>query len=247
MRGTGETISESSKSARTRRRILGAAAEVLNHNGYSGTWLSDIAERAQIQAPALYYYFASREELIEEVGTPGHGAGADPRHRDAGPTAGGGRGQQAGPDLRGGRRAPRGGATTAPTTPRPPSGTGRSRRPTPRQLRPSSVAYGDVWRTLVDEARQTGELHPELDLTAAPDAVTRRAELGDGVVEPGATVVPETVISTAEAAAPGRAWMAPPGGGSGAGRSAGDGRFQSPQGQAGVRPSRRLRLALRPG
>lgn len=56
-----------SKSARTRQRILDAAAAVLSRNGYSGTKLSDIADVAQVQAPALYYYFASRDELIEEV------------------------------------------------------------------------------------------------------------------------------------------------------------------------------------
>ena len=35
--------------------------------GYAGTRLSDVAEYAEIQAPAIYYYFPSREDLIEEV------------------------------------------------------------------------------------------------------------------------------------------------------------------------------------
>lgn len=56
-----------SKSARTRARILDAAAHVLSAKGFAGTRLSDVAEHAEIQAPAIYYYFASREELIEEV------------------------------------------------------------------------------------------------------------------------------------------------------------------------------------
>jgi TetR/AcrR family transcriptional regulator, cholesterol catabolism regulator len=56
-----------SKSARTRNRILNAAAHVLSVKGYAGTRLSDVAEYAQLQAPAIYYYFASREDLIEEV------------------------------------------------------------------------------------------------------------------------------------------------------------------------------------
>lgn len=55
------------KSARTRARVLDAAAHVLSIKGYSGMRLSDVAEYAEIQAPAIYYYFASREELIEEV------------------------------------------------------------------------------------------------------------------------------------------------------------------------------------
>jgi AcrR family transcriptional regulator len=56
-----------SKSARTRRRILDAAAHVLSVKGYAGTRLSDVAEYAALQAPAIYYYFPSRDDLIEEV------------------------------------------------------------------------------------------------------------------------------------------------------------------------------------
>jgi AcrR family transcriptional regulator len=40
---------------------------VLSSKGYAGTRLSDVAEYAELQAPAIYYYFGSREELIEEV------------------------------------------------------------------------------------------------------------------------------------------------------------------------------------
>ena len=56
-----------SKSARTRVRILDAAAHVLSVKGYAGMRLSDVAEYAELQAPAIYYYFPSREDLIEEV------------------------------------------------------------------------------------------------------------------------------------------------------------------------------------
>jgi TetR/AcrR family transcriptional regulator, cholesterol catabolism regulator len=56
-----------SKSERTRSRILDAAAHVLSVKGFAGTRLTDVAEYAQLQAPAIYYYFASREDLIEEV------------------------------------------------------------------------------------------------------------------------------------------------------------------------------------
>lgn len=56
-----------SKSARTRVRILDAAAHVLSAQGYAGMRLSDVAEHADVQAPAIYYYFPSREDLIEEV------------------------------------------------------------------------------------------------------------------------------------------------------------------------------------
>lgn len=56
-----------SKSARTKSRILDAAAAVLCERGFAGTRLSDIAERAKCQPPAIYYYFDSREALIAEV------------------------------------------------------------------------------------------------------------------------------------------------------------------------------------
>ncbi|MGW5229871.1 TetR/AcrR family transcriptional regulator [Nocardia niigatensis] len=56
-----------SKATRTRARILDAAAFVLSRKGYGGTRLSDVAEQAGLQAPAIYYHFGSRDDLIEEV------------------------------------------------------------------------------------------------------------------------------------------------------------------------------------
>jgi len=55
------------KSERTRERILDAAAVAFRERGFAATRLSDIAERANLQAPSLYYHFGSKEELIEEV------------------------------------------------------------------------------------------------------------------------------------------------------------------------------------
>jgi AcrR family transcriptional regulator len=51
----------------TRERILRAAARTLATQGYARTHLSDIATAAGLRAPALYYYFPSREALIGEV------------------------------------------------------------------------------------------------------------------------------------------------------------------------------------
>jgi AcrR family transcriptional regulator len=56
-----------SKSAQTKARILDAAAHVLSVKGYAGLRLTDVADQAELQAPAIYYYYPSREELIEEV------------------------------------------------------------------------------------------------------------------------------------------------------------------------------------
>jgi AcrR family transcriptional regulator len=55
------------KSDLTRQRILDAAARVFRDRGYAGARLTDIAEAAGMQAGSLYYHFASREELVEEV------------------------------------------------------------------------------------------------------------------------------------------------------------------------------------
>ena len=63
-KGSGDA---GSKSVRTRERILDAAAHVLSRKGYAGARLSDVADQAEIQAPAIYYYFPSRDDLIEEV------------------------------------------------------------------------------------------------------------------------------------------------------------------------------------
>ena len=41
-----------SKSARTRQRILDAAAHVLSRKGYTGTRLADVARAAEVAAPA---------------------------------------------------------------------------------------------------------------------------------------------------------------------------------------------------
>ena len=55
------------KSATKRTRILEAAAQVFAERGYAGATLNEIAERAGSQAANLYYYFASREHLVDEV------------------------------------------------------------------------------------------------------------------------------------------------------------------------------------
>ncbi|NYD57199.1 AcrR family transcriptional regulator [Nocardioides marinisabuli] len=55
------------KSARTQERIRAAAARILSERGIATARLGDIAAAAGVQAPAIYYYYASREELIEDV------------------------------------------------------------------------------------------------------------------------------------------------------------------------------------
>ena len=55
------------KSARTRQRILDAAAKVFREHGYANARLSDIAELAGMQAGSLYYHFDGREDLVAEI------------------------------------------------------------------------------------------------------------------------------------------------------------------------------------
>jgi len=62
---------ERTKSERTRERLLLAAATTLSRLGYAGMRLADVGEEAGVQAPAIYYYWPSREQLIEEVVTVG--------------------------------------------------------------------------------------------------------------------------------------------------------------------------------
>lgn len=58
---------EPSKSELTRQRILDAAAKVFAERGYAHTRLVDVAQEAGSHAGGIYYYFASREALVDEV------------------------------------------------------------------------------------------------------------------------------------------------------------------------------------
>ena len=56
-----------SKSARTRQRILDAAAAAFRRDGIASVTLKDIAERAGLQTGSLYYHFDGKEDLVEAV------------------------------------------------------------------------------------------------------------------------------------------------------------------------------------
>lgn len=51
----------------TRERLLHAAASILAERGYGLTRLGDVARKAGLQPPAVYYHFANREDLVAEV------------------------------------------------------------------------------------------------------------------------------------------------------------------------------------
>lgn len=48
-------------------RILDAAAKVFRENGYAGARLVDIATEAEMQTGSLYYHFDSREDLVSHL------------------------------------------------------------------------------------------------------------------------------------------------------------------------------------
>jgi AcrR family transcriptional regulator len=58
---------QASKSELKRIAILDSAARILRRRGYAQTTLEEIARDAGTQAGSLYYYFESKDALIEEV------------------------------------------------------------------------------------------------------------------------------------------------------------------------------------
>lgn len=156
---------EGSKSARTRERILNAAAHVLSRKGYAGTRLSDVADQAEVQAPAIYYYFPSREALVEEVMWTGIArmrehvgqvlaalpAGTGPLERIDAAVA---------EHLR--YELEVSGYTTAAI---------RNAGQVPDYIRirysTEAAKYGEIWRQLLREAAQAGLLRSDLDPMAA--------------------------------------------------------------------------------
>jgi len=55
------------KSERTRQTILNAAAKLFKERGYTATTLRDVAKEAGLKAGSIYYHFASKDEIMDEV------------------------------------------------------------------------------------------------------------------------------------------------------------------------------------
>jgi AcrR family transcriptional regulator len=154
-----------SKSAQTRRRILDAAAQLLSAKGYAGLRLTDVAAQAELQAPAIYYYYASRDDLIEEVmwagiadmrehvvaildGLPGDVSALDRL--------------LAAVSAHLGHELEISDYTTAAI---------RNAGQVPPRIRKRQVLeeqrYGEVWRRLINDMARSGELRADLDLYMA--------------------------------------------------------------------------------
>jgi AcrR family transcriptional regulator len=154
-----------SKSALTRRRILDAAAHVLSVKGYGGLRLTDVAAEAEIQAPAIYYYFPGREDLIEEVMWAGI---AEMREHvigilDALPTKASALDRMMAAVEAHLRHALEISDYTTASI--------RNSGQVPQAIRQRQILeeerYGEVWRMLVNDLARSGTLRPELDLYIA--------------------------------------------------------------------------------
>ena len=55
------------KSEKSRDSILEAAAKLFGRQGFSATTLRQIASMAEIKAGSIYYYFDSKEAILDEV------------------------------------------------------------------------------------------------------------------------------------------------------------------------------------
>ena len=182
------------KSARTRRRILDAAAEVFSEQGYTAR-LSDIADRAGMKAGSLYYHFDSREDLVAEVlrlgieGAWDHVAAAvgrlpstaTPLHR-----------------LEAAIRA-----HTLSIVGRSAYATAQTRivgslpPDLARAHRKDQRAYGDYWRDLFDATRRAGLINGEVDLFVAQMLAFGAMNWTSEWYRPDGGMTPETLADQA--------------------------------------------------
>jgi TetR/AcrR family transcriptional regulator, cholesterol catabolism regulator len=159
-----EGVAES-KSALTRARILDAAAHVLSVNGYAGLRLTDVAAEAEIQAPAIYYYYASRDELIEEVmwaGIADMGKHVTEALREL---------PDGTPPLERLLAAAEAHLRHALEISDYTTASIRNAGQVPLSIRKRQILeeerYGEVWRRLINDLAREGRLRPELDLYIA--------------------------------------------------------------------------------
>jgi AcrR family transcriptional regulator len=69
-RGDGGARGAGTSGAETRLRILAVALELFAAQGYAGTSIRDITERMGLTKAALYYHFASKEQILDAVTEP---------------------------------------------------------------------------------------------------------------------------------------------------------------------------------
>src|SRR5437879_8647503 len=69
VRGEGEAQNapRSRKGEQTRARLLDAAKEIFEENGFLDARITDIADRAGLSHGSFYHYFDSKEQVFREV------------------------------------------------------------------------------------------------------------------------------------------------------------------------------------
>jgi AcrR family transcriptional regulator len=151
------------KSERTRRRILDAAALVFQRKGYASVTLKDIAALAELQAGSLYYHFDTKEQLVEavlEAGVEGAIAGTREAVEALGPGA---------DPLARLRVAIAAHLRVVLTEGAYASANIRMLSQVPGSIRERHLkrqrAYGAFWRALFDQAAAAGAIRPDLDLS----------------------------------------------------------------------------------
>lgn len=163
--GTKDTKDTKNAAGTTRDRILQAAAALLSKKGYSATRLVDIAELASVRAPALYYYFDSREELIAEVMATGqrrlreHVEGALAALDDQTPPM-----DRIEVAVQAHLQVELTLSDFATAVTR---NLGQLPDEVRDRLRSEGAEYIDLWRRLLEQARKAGAIRPDLDLRAA--------------------------------------------------------------------------------
>jgi AcrR family transcriptional regulator len=60
-------MQQEEKSERSRRQILDAALDLYSHQGYRGTSVRDIAERAQLSTGNVYHHFPDKESIFRTL------------------------------------------------------------------------------------------------------------------------------------------------------------------------------------
>ncbi|HMC52553.1 MAG TPA: TetR/AcrR family transcriptional regulator [Acidimicrobiales bacterium] len=65
--GGAQNAPRSRKGEQTRARLLDAAKEIFEENGFLDARITDIAERAGLSHGAFYHYFDSKEQVFREI------------------------------------------------------------------------------------------------------------------------------------------------------------------------------------
>jgi AcrR family transcriptional regulator len=157
------SASRTRKSEQTRQRLLDAAARVFRDKGYAGARLADIAAAAEMHTPGVYYYFPSKEDLVEEVLRTGVARAAAFVEERVAALPGG---ASALDRL---RAAIEGHVLMVLEIGDYTSANIRIFGQLPDDIRRRHLAqqraYGDLWRSLLEDAGAAGELRPDLDLS----------------------------------------------------------------------------------